>query len=186
MRRMRSPCANELPLQSGLNRPCPQSRRVGFSPVPILPLRRRDPQAQGTLIMLKEAKIITFPQPKVVVGSMVPKKSSLDNLSNQALCKLRDEIAEVLKSRAESLQREIDRLVGPTSTAHDHRRGLRKGQKIAPKYQGPHGEKWSGRGLKPRWLTAAMSEGKRLEDFLIDAPKKNGMPKKNSLSEACH
>jgi DNA-binding protein H-NS len=32
---------------------------------------------------------------------------------------------------------------------------------------------WSGRGLKPRWLTIAMSEGKQLDDFLIDAPKKN-------------
>src|ERR1700740_2100011 len=105
---------------------------------------------------------------------MVPKKSSLHSLSNQDLCKLRDEIAEVLKSRAESLQREIDRLVGPTSVSHEvDRRRLRKGHKVAPKYQGPHGEKWSGRGLKPRWLTAAMSEGRRLEDFLIDAPKKN-------------
>ena len=62
--------------------------------------------------MLKEAKIITFPTPQAVVGPMLPKKSSLDTLSNQALCKLRDEIAEELKNRAESLQRQIDQLVG--------------------------------------------------------------------------
>ena len=129
--------------------------------------------------MSKEAKIITFPQPKAVVGLMLPKKSSLDTLSNQALCKLRDEIAEELKGRAESLQREIDHLVGPTSAANtEHRRGPRKGHKVAPKYEGPNGEKWSGRGLKPRWLTIALSEGRRLEDFLIDAPKKNQVPKK--------
>jgi hypothetical protein len=42
-------------------------------------------------------------------------KFSLDTLSNQALCKLRDEIAEVLRSRAESLRREINQLIGPTS-----------------------------------------------------------------------
>ena len=131
--------------------------------------------------MLKEAKIITFPTPKAVVGHMLPKKSSLDSLSNQALCKLRDDIAEELKNRAEGLRRQIDRLVSPTSAANNgHQRGPRKGYKVAPKYQGPHGEKWSGRGLKPRWLTAAMSEGKRLEDFLINRPKKN------HVSEARH
>ena len=124
--------------------------------------------------MLKEAEIIIFPQPKAVVGPMLPKKTSLDTLSNQALCKLRDEIAEELKNRAESLQRTIDQLVGPTSSANnEHRSGPSKGYKVAPKYKGPHGEMWSGRGLKPRWLTAAISEGKQLNDFLIDKPKKN-------------
>ena len=137
--------------------------------------------------MSKDAKVIIFPSAKAADGFMLPKKSSLDTLSNQALCKLRDEIAEELKNRAESLQRTIEQLIGPISAAHDvHRRGPRKGHKVAPKYQGPHGEKWSGRGWKPRWLTAAMSEGKRLEDFLIDAPKRNGVPKKNDASAARH
>lgn len=131
--------------------------------------------------MLKEAKIIIFPTPQAVVGPMLPKKSSLDTLSNQALCKLRDEIVEELRNRAESLQRTIDQLVGPTSSAHNERQGgPRKGYKVAPKYKGPHGEKWSGRGKTPRWLTAAMSEGKQLNDFLI------GKPKKNHVSEARH
>jgi len=112
---------------------------------------------------------------------MLPKKSSLDTLSNQALCKLREEIAEELKKRAESLRRTIDQLVGPISSAdNQHRGGPRKGYKVAPKYKGPHGEKWSGRGKKPRWLTAAMSEGKQLNDFLI------GKPKKKHVSEARH
>ena len=131
--------------------------------------------------MSKDPKIITFPNPNAVDGLMLPKKSSLDTLSNQALCKLRDEIAEELKSCAENLQREIDHLVGPTSSAtNEHRGGPRKGYKVEPKYKGPHGEKWSGRGLKPRWLTIAMSEGRQLEDFLIDAPKKK------HVSEARH
>ena len=131
--------------------------------------------------MSKDPKIITFPRAIATIGSMLPKKSSLDTLSNLALCKLRDEIAGVLKSRAESLRREIDRLVGPTSSANtDHRHGPKKGHKVAPKYQGPNGEKWSGRGLKPRWLTIAINKGKRLDDFLIDTPKKN------HVSEARH
>ena len=43
---------------------------------------------------------------------MVPKKSSLATLSNEALCKLRDEIAELLESRAEALRKELGRVTG--------------------------------------------------------------------------
>jgi DNA-binding protein H-NS len=125
--------------------------------------------------MSKDAKIIIFPSAITAMGPMLPKKSSLTTLSNQALCKLRDEIDEELRNRAESLQRTIDQLVGPK-----HQGGPRKEYKVAPKYKGPHGEKWSGRGRNPRWLTVAMSEGKRPEDFLINQPKKN------RVSEARH
>jgi len=107
---------------------------------------------------------------------MPPKKSSLETLSNEALCKLRDEIAQLLNSRAESLQREINQLTGGASAASRTRRSgtIRK---VAPKYRGPNGETWSGRGLKPRWLTTAMNEGKELQDFLIDVPKKRAYAK---------
>jgi DNA-binding protein H-NS len=27
-----------------------------------------------------------------------------------------------------------------------------RGKKVAPKYRGPPGETWAGRGAKPRWL----------------------------------
>jgi DNA-binding protein H-NS len=43
-----------------------------------------------------------------------------------------------------------------------------KGRKVPPKYRGPSGEIWAGRGAKPRWLVAAMKGGKELDDFLID------------------
>lgn len=42
-----------------------------------------------------------------------------------------------------------------------------KGVKIKPKYRGPNGETWAGRGAKPRWMTAAMKKGRKLESFLI-------------------
>jgi DNA-binding protein H-NS len=107
---------------------------------------------------------------------MLPKKSSLETLSNQALCKLRDEVAQLLNSRAENLQREINQLTGGASATDSTRRNgtIRK---VPPKYRGPNGEMWSGRGLKPRWLTAALKGGKELQDFLIDVPKKKTYPK---------
>jgi DNA-binding protein H-NS len=40
---------------------------------------------------------------------------------------------------------------------------------VAPKYRNPENpaETWAGRGLKPRWLAAAIKSGKKLENFLI-------------------
>ena len=102
---------------------------------------------------------------------MQPKKSSLSTLSNDALCKLRDEVVALLNSRAEDLQRELNRLRGD-AVAHDVKANGEAGPKVprrkaAPKYRGPDGETWTGRGHKPRWMTAALQEGKQPEDFLI-------------------
>jgi DNA-binding protein H-NS len=40
--------------------------------------------------------------------------------------------------------------------------------KVAPKYRdSATGDTWSGRGLQPRWLKAALAEGRKLTDFAI-------------------
>lgn len=42
------------------------------------------------------------------------------------------------------------------------------GKKVAAKYRDPAtGQTWTGRGLKPKWLQAALSGGKTLDDFAI-------------------
>jgi len=38
---------------------------------------------------------------------------------------------------------------------------------VAPKYRDDQGNQWTGRGLKPRWLAAALAAGKKLEDFAV-------------------
>jgi H-NS histone family len=50
---------------------------------------------------------------------------------------------------------------------------------VAPKYRDPENpaETWAGRGLKPRWLTAAIKGGKKLEDFLIPGADKGSTAK---------
>jgi DNA-binding protein H-NS len=42
---------------------------------------------------------------------------------------------------------------------------------VAAKYRNPENpaETWAGRGLKPRWLAAAIKSGKKIEDFAITA-----------------
>jgi DNA-binding protein H-NS len=101
---------------------------------------------------------------------MQPKKSSLTTLSNEALCKLRDEIADVLNSRAEALRKEFYQLTGGASIANGgdaNDGGRAMSRKVAPKYRGPDGQTWTGRGLKPKWLINAINEGKQPDDFLI-------------------
>jgi len=38
---------------------------------------------------------------------------------------------------------------------------------VAPKYRDDAGNTWTGRGLKPRWLTTALAAGATLEQFAI-------------------
>jgi DNA-binding protein H-NS len=40
---------------------------------------------------------------------------------------------------------------------------------VAPKYRGPNGETWTGRGLTPKWLSQLISQGQAKETFLISS-----------------
>lgn len=47
-------------------------------------------------------------------------------------------------------------------------RGPKAGGKVAPKYRNAAtGDTWSGRGLQPKWLKAALASGKKLTDFAL-------------------
>lgn len=46
-------------------------------------------------------------------------------------------------------------------------RSAAPGSKIAPKYRDESGNTWTGRGLKPRWLTAALASGRQLAEFCV-------------------
>lgn len=43
----------------------------------------------------------------------------------------------------------------------------RSGGKVAAKYRDKAGNSWSGRGLKPKWLTAALANGAKISDFAV-------------------
>jgi DNA-binding protein H-NS len=57
---------------------------------------------------------------------------------------------------------------GTTAKAGPARAGPRKGSKVPVKYRDPaSGNAWSGRGLQPKWLQAALAEGRKLSDFAV-------------------
>lgn len=83
-------------------------------------------------------------------------------------------INEKVGQRRRELEAELSKLArfGGGGKALKFGRGGPKGS-VAPKYRNPDNpeETWAGRGLKPRWLTAAIKSGAKLEDFAISAPK---------------
>jgi DNA-binding protein H-NS len=47
------------------------------------------------------------------------------------------------------------------------------GRKIAPKYRGPNGETWAGRGIMPLWLREQIKKGRKAEHFAIAGKRKS-------------
>jgi DNA-binding protein H-NS len=37
----------------------------------------------------------------------------------------------------------------------------------SPKFRGPNGQAYSGRGPRPKWLKEALANGKKMEDFAV-------------------
>ena len=111
---------------------------------------------------------------------------NLKSMSIDRLVGLRDQVnaelsAKVIDQRR-SLESELSKLTrfqgGPARAKSAFGRGGARGS-VAPKYRNPENpsETWAGRGLKPRWLAAAIKSGKKPEDFLIagaGASKANG------------
>jgi DNA-binding protein H-NS len=80
-------------------------------------------------------------------------------------------LKEEMERRAADLGISIRELFGE-ATQQPRRGGGKAAKKsesqgVAPKYKGPGGELWSGRGRMPKWMQAAQAEGKAKEDFLI-------------------
>jgi len=109
---------------------------------------------------------------------------ALKSMSIEKLVALKGQVEAALSSKVleqrralESELSKLGRFQGGKSSKAARGHGA-----IAPKYRNPENptETWAGRGLKPRWLTAAIKSGKKAEDFLIassGASKANGRKK---------
>ena len=110
---------------------------------------------------------------------------NLKSMSIDALIGLRGKIDAVLSTKVaderRSLESELAKLsrveAGAGRSKGAFGRGVRG--KVAPKYRNPENpiETWAGRGLKPRWLAAALKSGKKLDDFIIGGSGKDGAAK---------
>jgi DNA-binding protein H-NS len=111
-------------------------------------------------------------------------KVNLSTMDVQSLMALRKQVDERLlecRGEMEKQLEEMGRAIGGARIARGGRRvSALRGRKVAPKYRGPSGETWAGRGAKPHWLVAAVKEGKKLDDFLIDKLATKGRKKRRS------
>src|SRR5215813_8511970 len=108
-------------------------------------------------------------------------KISLSGMTVEALMDLRKRVDEMLHRRRAELEKQLERfaVVGGARVVRGGGSAL-KGRKVPPKYRGPSGETWAGRGARPRWLVAVIKGGKKLDDFLIEKLARKGQRKRRS------
>ena len=106
--------------------------------------------------------------------------TNLKSMSVDRLTVLRRQVDAMLHTKVveerRNLQDQLNRLERLTSTGTGAKgvgRGGTRGA-VAPKYRNPDdpSQTWAGRGLKPRWLAAALKSGGKIEDFSITATPK--------------
>lgn len=85
------------------------------------------------------------------------------------LVELRGEIDQHLAQRCKDLEQQLFRISGYITKASNGARkpNPAKGIKVKPKYRGPKGETWAGRGMRPIWLAALIKKGHKLEEYAI-------------------
>ena len=108
-------------------------------------------------------------------------KVNLSGMTIEALMDLRKRVHETLLEHRAQLQKQLEMMavVGSRRVVRGGGSALR-GRKVPPKYRGPSGETWAGRGAKPKWLVAAIKGGKKLDQFLIDKSARKGRKKRRS------
>jgi DNA-binding protein H-NS len=104
------------------------------------------------------------------------KRCDFESMSADQLWNLHEKITATLASKITAEKAQIDKrlcqlyhgLGSKTNGVHVDR-DRRPYPKVFPKFQNPARpfETWAGRGKQPRWLTAQLSSGNRIDDFRI-------------------
>jgi len=101
-------------------------------------------------------------------------RRTLNALSIDELWALRERIAAALAARllaersaVEFQLKQLNCSQGKQTEPSTERRPY---PKVFPKFRNPDhpSETWAGRGKQPRWLTAQLKTGKRIDDFRIE------------------
>src|SRR6202158_5728869 len=95
-------------------------------------------------------------------------------ISIDELWALHAEIAAVLARRLSAEKRQLEQrlqALRAMGVSNDNPRERRPYPQVFPKYRNlaNPSETWAGRGKQPRWLTAQLRSGKKLDDFRIQS-----------------
>lgn len=104
-------------------------------------------------------------------------KSNYSDLSENELASMIETAQRALKDRQESKRKEViskikelASSIGVTVEITEAPKSAgRKGSKVPIKYQNPHNlaQKWTGRGMKPKWLQSFVDEGRDIKEFEV-------------------
>src|SRR5258708_8076906 len=100
------------------------------------------------------------------------KPRDLKSMPAADLRSLEDRVVSVLVRKISADKARLDqklRQLSGGAEPHKMSHARRPYPKVFPKYRNPAepSETWAGRGKKPRWLTAQLKSGKRIDDFRI-------------------
>ena len=101
------------------------------------------------------------------------KRSDFESMSADEMWTLHEEITAELAAKIHAEKKAIEnrlRLLGNSRVQQNVRKSGRRPYPIVlPKFRNPAepSQTWAGRGKQPRWLTAELRSGKRIDDFRI-------------------
>jgi len=104
-------------------------------------------------------------------------KENLSQMSESELAAMIENAKKALKDKQEGKRKEIIAQIKELAAsinvtveiAEGGKPAARKGAKVAVKYRNPsnHAEKWTGRGMRPKWLRELIDQGRKLEEFEV-------------------
>jgi DNA-binding protein H-NS len=98
---------------------------------------------------------------------LMAQKEALDRQIEQTKTQERGSAIDKVRTLMSQYGLTLADLGGKTGSGKTAKK-TRTGTKVAAKYRNAStGESWSGRGLQPRWLKAALASGRKLTDFAV-------------------
>ena len=95
---------------------------------------------------------------------LLAQKEALDQQIEATKKKERGDAIEKIRA----LMSEYGLTVADLSPRPPSKAKIGTGKKVAAKYRNAAtGDSWSGRGLQPKWLMAALASGRKLSDFAV-------------------
>ena len=102
------------------------------------------------------------------IKELIAQKEALELQIKTATAEGRNKAIEQVRALMAENGLSVSDLGGKGSGSASKNTKKTKPGKVAAKYRNTStGESWSGRGLQPRWLKAALAGGKKIADFAV-------------------
>jgi DNA-binding protein H-NS len=105
---------------------------------------------------------------KMTLSDLLSQKAAIDKLIAETQRAERSEAIAQIRTLMAQYGLEMSDIGSKGGAATRAPKAAGTGVKVAAKFRNPAtGDSWSGRGLKPKWLSAAIASGRSLGDFAV-------------------